>query len=53
MTCTAILFDDSKNKVLKTDFITRDNYSLCELEVTKRNEKIQYPKRWKITEINV
>ena len=53
MTCIANLFNEENNKLLKTEFIIKDTYFLCEDEIQKRNEKIKYPKFWKITTIGV
>ncbi len=53
MNCRAVLINDSNNKVIKQEVISRDTYILCEEEILKRNSKLSYPKRWKITDINV
>jgi len=54
MTCYAELIRPKDNKVLKTDYITKDTYSLCESEVLKRNNKSYKDERyWKIITINV
>jgi hypothetical protein len=53
MTCRVNLFNRENNKVLKTEFITKDTYFKCEEEIQKRNKKLKYPKFWKITTINV
>jgi hypothetical protein len=53
MTCRISLFNDNNYSVIKSELITKETYQLCEEEVIKRNEKVKYPKRWKLTEINV
>jgi len=53
MNCRANLFNVQNNKILRTRFITKDTYFLCEVEIQKLNETLKYPKLWKITEINI
>jgi hypothetical protein len=53
MNCKATLYDDSKNKEIKSEIISKETYLLCENEIVKRNNKIKYPKKWKITQVNI
>ena len=52
MICTATLFNETSNKIIKTENISRDTYALCEEAITERNLKLKYPKKWVITSIS-
>jgi hypothetical protein len=53
MNCRVVLLNEEKNKVIKVLTINEANYSLCEDRVKALNDKIKYPKKYVLTDINV
>lgn len=53
MNCLISLIRQKDNKIIKTQVISDDTYSLCEEQVKLLNNKIDTNKYWTITNINI